>query len=65
MTVAAEQSGDPLGIQQSLQGHEGPSGRQQRTRHPALFFVVKRVLAGVVTLFVVSILIFVATNVLR
>jgi peptide/nickel transport system permease protein len=64
MTVAADQSGDPLGIQQTLQGQESRPGRQQRTRHPALFFVVKRVLAGVVTLFVVSILIFVATNVL-
>jgi peptide/nickel transport system permease protein len=36
----------------------------RRRRHPLVFFVVRRVAAGLATLFVVSILLFVGTNVL-
>jgi peptide/nickel transport system permease protein len=53
----------------ALTGTRGSPGRwlrggQFRIRHPALFFVAKRVLAGLATLFVVSLIIFTATNIL-
>lgn len=38
--------------------------RQLRNRHPALTFLLRRVVAGIVTLLVVSFLVFVATNAL-
>jgi peptide/nickel transport system permease protein len=41
-----------------------PAGLPRRRRHPLLGFVVRRVAAGVATLFVVSILLFLGTNVL-
>jgi hypothetical protein len=40
------------------------AARPLRARHPLAWFVVKRILAGLLTLFVVSILVFVGTELL-
>jgi len=43
---------------------DAPAAVGRRTRHPLAFFVVRRVATGVLTLIVVSMLIFVATDIL-